>query len=86
MKKLFAIKRFIFYLWVVLPYLFLWVSHDVHTYKVTLLAAMLNNVWRAMYVVVVNFIFFEYVIPFVLRKRQYVVYNVLLGMMWLLFL
>ena len=83
MKKLFAIKRFIFYLWVVLPYLFLWVSHDVHSYKVTFLASLLNNSWRAMYIVVVNFIFFEYVVAFVLRKRQYIVFNILLGVVWL---
>jgi len=83
MKKLFAIKRFVFYLWVVLPYLFLWVSHDVHTYKVTLLAAMLNNVWRAMYIVVVNFVFFEYVLSFVIRRRRYIVYNISLGIVLL---
>lgn len=83
MRKVFEIKRVVFYLWVVLPYLFLWVSHDVHSYKVTILAAVLNNVWRAMYIVVINFIFFEYVVPFVLRKRQYIVYNVLLGILGL---
>lgn len=83
MEKLFSIRRFTFYVWLAIPYLFLWVWHDVSTFDATFLQAVLNNVWRAMYIVVVNFIFFEYVVSFVLRKREYIVYNILLGIVCL---
>ena len=69
MKKLFEIKRFIFYLWLGLAYLFLWVWHDMSTFEATFLQALLNNFWRAVYIIVVNFIFFEYIVSFVLKKK-----------------
>ena len=81
MKKLFRVKRFIFYLWVGLPYLFLWVWHDISTYEATFLQASLNNLWRVVYIIVVNLVFFEYVVSFVLRKKRYIVFNILLGML-----
>jgi hypothetical protein len=59
MKKLFEIKRFIFYLWLGLPYMFLVTWHDASSFDATFLQALLNNVWRVVYVIVVNFIFFE---------------------------
>lgn len=83
MKKLFEIKRFVFYLWLGLTYLFLWVWHDVSSFGVTFLQALLNNIWRAPYIVVVNFVFFEFAIPFVLRKRKYIIFNILLGILLL---
>lgn len=79
MKKLFEIKRFIFYLWIGLVYMFLWIWHDLSTYEITFLQALLNNTWRVMYIVVVNFIFFEYALVFVFRKRRWIVYNIVLG-------
>lgn len=83
MKKLFEIKRFIFYLWIGIPYLFLWVWHDMSTFDATFLQAVLNNSWRIAYIIVVNFIFFEYVVSFILRKRQYIVFNILLAIITL---
>ena len=83
MKKLFEIKRFIFYLWLGLAYLFLMVWHEKISFEVAFLQVLLNNVWRVMYIVVVNFVFFEYVVSFVLRKRRYIVFNILLGIVLL---
>lgn len=83
MRRLFEIKGFTFYGWLALVYLFLWVWHDVSSFDVTCLGALLNNVWRAAYIIVINFIFFEYAIPFVLRKRRYIIFNILLGIVLL---
>ncbi|MEO6328081.1 MAG: histidine kinase [Ginsengibacter sp.] len=85
MKKLSDIKRFTFYLWLGLVYLLLWVWHDISGYEATLLQAIFNNLWRAVYIVVINFIFFEYTVPFVLNKRKYILFNILLGILALLF-
>jgi two-component system LytT family sensor kinase len=79
MKKLFEIRRFVFYLWVALAYLLLWTWHDMANFKATLLQAFLNNLWRTPYVVIVNYIFFEHAVHFVLRKRRYVIFNILLA-------
>ena len=79
MKKLFEIKRLIFYCWLGLPYMFLWVWHDLSTFDATFLQALLNNCWRAVYIIVVNLVFFEYALPFIFRKKRYVVYNIFLG-------
>ena len=81
MKKVFDIKRFIFYCWLGLPFMFLWVRHDISNFEATFLQALLNNCWRTVYIVVVNFVFFEYVVSFVLRKRRFVVINILLGIL-----
>jgi|SRR5215203_5948556 len=79
MKKTFDIKLFTFYLWMALAFGILWTIHDVTTFPFTLLEAILNNIWRLVYIVVLHFIFLEYTVPFVLRKRKYIIYNIVLA-------
>jgi len=83
MKKLFEIKRLIFYLWIGLTYMSLQVWHDLSNFETTFLQALLNNVWRSVYIIVVNFIFFEYVVSFALKKRRFIIFNVFLGILLL---
>jgi LytS/YehU family sensor histidine kinase len=83
MKKIFEIKKFVFYLWIGLAYLFLWVWHDRSTFEMSFLQAVLNNAWRAIYIVVVNFVFFEYVLAAIVKKRRWLIYNVVLGVVML---
>lgn len=71
-------KRSKFYLWVGFAYLSLWLFIDLVNYTGPLHAEVLNNIWRFVYVVVVNFIFFEFTLPFIKRKRKYSLYNILL--------
>ena len=71
-----------FYLWVALAYATLWMlSHYHNNLPGTFWQAIGNNAWRIVYVLVLNFIFFEYTIPFVIRKRKYIIYNILLGIL-----
>jgi len=79
MKKLFEIKRFAFYLWVALAFTLLWAWHNMADYNATFGHTLLNNLWRTVYVLVVNYLFFEHAVSFVLRKRRYIIYNVLLA-------
>jgi len=83
MKTLIYKKGFLFYVGLGLLYFPLWVWHDVSTFDATSLQAFLNNFWRILYTIVVNFIFFEYTVPFVLHKRKYILYNILLGIVLL---
>ena len=78
-------KQIIFYMWLGLIYLLLWTWHDITSFDATILQAFLNNVWRIPYVLVVNFMFLEYTVPFVLQKRAYILYNILLGIVALWF-
>ena len=78
-------KKIAFYLWVGLAYILLWVLSNMSKYADNFSPFLFNNIWRAVYVIVLNFIFFEYTVPFVLRKRKYILYNVLLAVvcLWL---
>jgi sensor histidine kinase YesM len=67
------------YLWVGLGYFFLALFNTIGSYPDKLFSVVINNVWAVVYVLVLNFILFEYTVPFVLRKRSSIVYNILLG-------
>jgi two-component system, LytTR family, sensor kinase len=79
MKIAFDIKRFKFYLWVGAAYLLLWLLSDLTNYPETS-ARFFNNIWRAVYIVVLNFIFFEYALPFIRKKRRYIVGQIFLAL------
>ncbi|MEO6404701.1 MAG: histidine kinase, partial [Ferruginibacter sp.] len=78
MKRSFDIKLLKFYVWVALAYATLYLLSNQHSFPGTFLQAVVNNLWRVPYLIVVNFIFLEYTVPFVLRKRRYIIYNILL--------
>jgi len=85
MKKSFDIKLIKFYLWVAVSYFLLGVVTSLGTYPDRFFSVVFNNAWGLLYVTVLNFIFFEYTIPFVFRKRASIFYNILLGI-FLLFI
>ena len=70
-------KKVVFYLWIGLAYFLLWVLSNASKYSEQLFPFLLNNFWRVVYVIVIGFVFYEYTVPFVLRKRKYIFYNVL---------
>lgn len=81
MKKPFDSKLVKFYLWVGLAYAVLGLVSNLSTFPGTFLQAVGNNFWRVAYLIVLNFVFFEYTIPFVVRKRRFLIYNILLGIL-----
>lgn len=68
-----------FYLWVGALYFFLGLLSNAEKYADHFFATVFNNIWAVMYVIVINFILFERVVPYVLRKRTYVIENILLA-------
>ncbi len=78
-------EQFKFYLWVGLGYFFLGMFSTLTSYPGKFFPVVFNNVWGVLYVIALNFILFEYTIPFVLRKRKTIFYNILFGIL-LLFL
>lgn len=77
-KKYFNRERFKFYLWVGFAYLLIWLFIDLVNYTGPLHAEIINNIWRFIYIVPVNFIFFEFTLPSTMRRRHYLINNVLL--------
>src|SRR5687768_16987448 len=81
MKILFDRKRFTFYLWVGVAYLSLWLFQDSISERDTFFPErFLNNIWRAIYITIINFIFFEYTLPFIRRKRKNILVKILLSL------
>ncbi len=79
MKSSFNKRLVAFYLGMGLAYAILWILGSRQTFAGTLGQAIGNNLWRVAYLIVVNYIFLEYTAPFVLRKRRYLIYNILLA-------
>ncbi|HEU4861428.1 MAG TPA: histidine kinase, partial [Chitinophagaceae bacterium] len=75
-------KKIIFYLWLGLAYFLLRLLFNAHQFPGNFFPLVVNNLWRIAYIIAVNFIFFEYTVPFVLRKRKFVLYNIFLGILF----
>ena len=78
-KKSIDIKLVKFYLWVAGGYFLLGMLSTVPNYPGKFSPLVINHVWGVMYVTVLNFVLFEYTVPFVFRKRKSIIYNVLIG-------
>lgn len=79
MKKIIDIKVLKFYLWVALAFLLLQTLHFLGSFPETLFERTVNTIWRLIYVIVLNFILFEYTVPFIRRKRKTILYNILIA-------
>jgi LytS/YehU family sensor histidine kinase len=85
MKKRINSKLLQFYLWVALGYFFLGLFTSLSSYPNRFLALVFNNFWGVVYVMAVNFTLFEFIIPFILKKRKVLIYNFLSGILLLFF-
>jgi LytS/YehU family sensor histidine kinase len=83
MKRSIDIKLVKFYLWVGVGYFFLGLFSTLGTYPGKFFPLVFNNLWGVVYVIALNFILFEYSVPFVLRKRKTIIYNILLAVLLL---
>jgi len=72
-------KQIMFYVWTGLAYTLLWVLVDLGNNEESPGARLLNNIWRGIYITFINFIFFEYMLPYIQRKRASVIFNILIG-------
>ncbi len=82
-SKLKNIKLVKFYLWVALAFLILGILTLTGRYPGQIFPIILNNLWAVSYITLLNFILFEYSVPFVLKKRKVVIFNILTGILLL---
>ena len=70
-----------FYLWVGLGYFFVGLFNTLAKYPDNIIAGVANSLWGVVYVILLNFILFEYTIPFIRRKRENILHNFLWGIL-----
>jgi two-component system, LytTR family, sensor kinase len=69
MKILTDKKQFRFYLWIGLAYLLLWLFVDLVSETETFLPRSVNEIWRVVYIIAINYLFFEFTLPRLSRKK-----------------
>src|SRR5215213_3591744 len=69
MKKALDIKRLKFYLWIGLGYLLLWLFVDLASGRETFFLRAVNEIWKAVYIVIINYLLFEFILPELSRKK-----------------
>ena len=74
-------QQLIFYLWVGLGYFFVGLFNTLAKYPDNIIEGVMNSLWGVVYVIVLNFILFEYTIPFIRQKRENILYNVYWGIL-----
>lgn len=79
MIKLWELKRTQFYIGVSVIWLLLWIIYDFLNHPRNFESYILNDLWHAGYLVFINYVFFEYSLPFIRKKRPSIFYNILIG-------
>jgi two-component system LytT family sensor kinase len=67
------------YLWIGLGYFIMGVINTFHKYSSRFWASLFNNLWGIIYIIPIIFVFYEYAVPFVLKRRKSVILNILIG-------
>jgi two-component system LytT family sensor kinase len=73
MRSFINIKILKFYLWVGLVYLVMWRLFNYASYPGFFWQRSVNEFWRCVYITGLNFFLFEYVLPFILKRKEIVV-------------
>ena len=81
MKTFITTRPFRFYLLIGAVWLLIWIFIRSINNTETFALYALNEVWRAVYIVIVNFIFFEYSLPLIRKSRSTIVFNILAGIL-----
>jgi two-component system LytT family sensor kinase len=81
MKSLINIRRFELYVWAGALWLLLWVFAAFLNSDETFVQQSLNEIWRVIYLVVVNYLFYQHSLPYIRKKRSSIIYNVLIGIL-----
>jgi len=80
------LNRLKFYVWVGFAYFLFWLIIDTSHNTAPFLPAFINSVWLAIYLTLINFTFFEYILPWLRKKRRYLLVTIFLSIVsvWLL--
>lgn len=76
-------ERVRLYLYIWFAWMVLWMLHILIDYPDQFFPRIINIIWRDGYYLVVVFVFYESLWPYIKRKRKYLVYNLLVGIFFL---
>jgi len=79
------LNRLKFYLWVGLAFLLLWLFNSWINFPGTFLLQSVNEIWRVVYIIIINFIFFEYTLPYIKITWKKIHITILVLLVQLLF-
>jgi two-component system, LytTR family, sensor kinase len=79
-----GLKLIRFYLLVTLGFLSLRLLNHVTNFADTYEVRIVNDIWRVIYIVILVYLLYEYVIPFVRKKRSHILQNILIGLAFLI--
>lgn len=87
-KQLTNRKPFKIYPWFGLAFLSVWLLHTAIDQPETFSTRALNETWRVLFVTIVNYLLFEYILLFIIKRRRNLLYNLLLAAvcLWLVLL
>ncbi len=81
MKRSFIPERLKIYLWIGLAWVLLWELSYLTKPPDQFFSWTLNELWRAIYLITINILFFEYGVPFIIKKRKYIIPQVLAALL-----
>ena len=86
MKPTLNKQRFILYLWIGLAWFFFWELTIIAQHPETFWQRTVNEIWRDVYLISLNCLLFEFVVPYIIKKRNYLLYNILIGifLVWIM--
>ena len=79
MNKLWDSKRVQFYIWCAAIWLLLLIFYNLLNYPRNFQPYLVNDLWHFFYLLAINYIFYEYSLPFIRKKRPAIFYNILTG-------
>src|SRR5215218_372549 len=71
-------KRIILYLWIAVVHVVLSTLINLSIYPNELGNILINNLWRAPFVIAINWTYLERMVPYIRKKRKYLAVNILL--------
>ncbi len=74
-------KNIAFYLWVGLAWLVLWIGNTAISTPDIFMRQSINEIWRFIYLVIANYLFYEYSLPYIRRKGRMLLMSVLIGVL-----
>ncbi len=81
MNSLASMKNIAFYLWVGLAWLVLWIGNTAISTPDIFMRQSINEIWRFIYLVIANYLFYEYSLPYIRRKGRMLLMSVLIGVL-----
>jgi sensor histidine kinase YesM len=83
MKKSVDTNKIWLYLFLGVAYFILGFITTAGKYPEHISESLINNFWGGIYLTTLNYIVFEYVVPFILKKRKALILNILIGIFFI---